>query len=590
MTNSDLPHSRFDLSIRYIVGAGDLLRSDCRGESIARRTGEACGEELGHVLERIELVKAERPGRVCVLILGEFKAGKSTLINALLRRVVAAVDVFEMTTAVCRIVPSVTGAEGAELRARDRSVPPLRLSLADFLARSQERALGPYTQVNLHVNSDLDLVLVDTPGLGATLENEIAAVDALATADVVLWTLDADSLGGAREAAVITGAQETGLPLICVLTKADVLAEEEVAEAIEYIGETFRMPPQSIIPVSATQALQRGSDKGVDRLRQHLIQRIAPRGAILREQALLAHAADIAAELTGILDQVISSLGNASQQLGEYRDALGATARTVAEDVCSELTSRLRDGLVLEINARIDARLGDAGDSRTLSEADIASVLKDSTQSLSGQPFWSALSDQVEHRIQAEWSDGIRAQIAVLVSSLNEVRHDADRDAARMAEELLQVQVYETQRKEASVVYGLETVSAAILGTVFSGGNLFIGILSAAPLFYRWYKSGEEAQNAPSSYGRRLLLQETIEAWVNETVRRMIDEQFHRSLLEINLRVAEEAAKAYALKQEKWPLPYDRLNELIGNCETAKENLSEIRKGRNSALSPPAQS
>lgn len=587
MTNSAQDHGSFSSSIAAITAASALMQCDCAGKSVVKRTGDTCFSEANHVLERAAIVQEERPGRVCVLILGEFKAGKSTLINALLRREVAAVDVFEMTTAVCRVVPISTGIERAELRSHDPGVLPLRLSLDEFLVRSQSRNLGPYTRVNLHIKSDLDLVLIDTPGLGATLSNEIVAVDSMATADVILWTLDADNLGGAREAAVINGISENGLPLICVLTKADTLAAEEVEEATEYLAETFDLPSHSIIPVSAVQALQHGTDEGIEKLRRYLIENIAPRGAILREQALAAHAADIAAEMRGILDQVLVSLDAANQMIEEYTHSMYMTAGIVTEDVCSELASRLRDGLYQEINARIDARLGEGDNVRGLSENDISLVLQESTQKLSGQKFWSALSEEVEQRIQAEWSEGIRAQTAVLMSTLNEVRHDADKDAARIAEELLQVQVYESERKQSSVVYGLETVSAAVIGTVFSGGNIFIGIITAAPLFYRWYKSNEDAGAVPSGYERRLLLQEGIKSWVGRTVDSMMGDKFYQKLLSINECVAAEASSAYAHKQDQWPLSQTELKELICRCQDARESLVILQPGKLNALPAP---
>ena len=143
---------------------------------------------------------------------------------------------------------------------------------------SQERKLAEFTQADVYVSAPFDLILVDTPGLGATLENEKNAVDALASTDVVLYTVDAENMGGARDTALLNRIQEINLPFRCILTKADVLEAEEVEQAVAYLSEELEIDAAHIFPVSAYHALLGRPEPGIDKLKRHLSGEVAPRG------------------------------------------------------------------------------------------------------------------------------------------------------------------------------------------------------------------------------------------------------------------------------------------------------------------------
>lgn len=85
----------FTAALRALRDAVSFLEYDYNGRTISQRAG--CWDEVIHSKFRIDLLATERPSRVCVLILGEFNSGKSTLINALVGQTVAVTDTFEMT-------------------------------------------------------------------------------------------------------------------------------------------------------------------------------------------------------------------------------------------------------------------------------------------------------------------------------------------------------------------------------------------------------------------------------------------------------------------------------------------------------------
>ena len=292
----------FAVALQTLREAIDLLNEDCNGRKIAQRA--KCWEESLHAKYRIDMLAEERPDRVRVLVLGEFKAGKSTLINALVGRTVAATDTFEMTTTVARIIPTTQSECRVILSDKNKVRPDKSLSLKEFLEfsvaqaeklKANRNAVNEgYTQAQIFVPSDLNAELVDTPGLGATLDNELNAVDAISTCDVILWTVDAQNIGGAREAAMLERIHESGQPLICALTKSDALEVEEIEPTIEYIADSYSVARSVIFALSAEKYLQDKSDPGVNHLKNYIQSSVVAKAAWLRERALFAQASDIA--------------------------------------------------------------------------------------------------------------------------------------------------------------------------------------------------------------------------------------------------------------------------------------------------------
>ncbi|HTE21352.1 MAG TPA: dynamin family protein, partial [Armatimonadota bacterium] len=477
------------------VAVGELLDETRRflhepwaGVRLAERAGAGCQRRLEHAGDRLQALRAERPARVTALVLGEFKAGKSTLINALVGRPVAAVDVFEMTHAVCRVVPAPPGTERVELTTGDEAAPPARWTLPEFLARCEARTLGPYTQATLYVPAALDLVLVDTPGLGATLEHEREALDAVSTADVVLCALDAGSLGGGRDAATLQRLGELGLPLLCILTKTDLLAPGETEEAVEYVQRELGVPASLIFPVTVGGDRAGEPDPGLARLRAHLMTGVAPARAFLRERALLAQAADVASELGLCVEEVARSSGAALRELRAYREALLRTAEAVTVDLCLTIAEMLRDRLKLALEEPLLAR---ARRGARLSEADFTRAFGEAFAEIDNRAFLEALQQGLEVRFQREWVEGIRAHTALLQAQLEELRREVDGEAAAVYQSILD----QGKQKEAALESAVGGV-AVLVSTTLVGGPLFLGALAAAPFLYKAWVHWSEVSAA----------------------------------------------------------------------------------------------
>jgi hypothetical protein len=161
-----------------------------------------------------------------VLVVGEFKKGKSSLVNALLNARVCPADADRATAlpTFVRYGPEVvvTPLPGDDTR-------PVPVAQLESLA-TQEPAGGPVRSLDVTLPRQLlrdGLVLVDTPGVGGGLNAAYAATTlrALTAADVVLFVSDAGQEYGEPELEFLRQAASLCPTVVCALTKIDFYPE-----------------------------------------------------------------------------------------------------------------------------------------------------------------------------------------------------------------------------------------------------------------------------------------------------------------------------------------------------------------------------
>jgi hypothetical protein len=168
---------------------------------------------------------------VRVLIVGEFKQGKSQLVNALVNAPVCPVD-DDIATAVPTVVKHAEKAtavlvrEGDGDRPADRSEVPVG-QLVQHVSEAGNpgnRAMLSYAEVGLPRKLLAGgMVLVDTPGVGGLgSAHGAATMSALPTADAVLLVSDASQEYTAPELEFLQAAMALCPNVACVLTKTDL--------------------------------------------------------------------------------------------------------------------------------------------------------------------------------------------------------------------------------------------------------------------------------------------------------------------------------------------------------------------------------
>jgi len=213
-----------------------------------------------------------RAARLRVLVVGEAKRGKSTLVNALLGR-----DVLPMGVTPLTAVPT-TVTHGSDERldvafSGGRTERHPLSALEEFgTERGNPGNSRGVAAITVHLDAPIlarGVEIVDTPGTGSVhAHNTAAAAGALPTMDAAIFVLTADPPVSATERDLLGHVHELSVTTFIVLNKADYADAAGLAEAAEFtervVSEATSQPVQ-LYPLSARAALPGGGDAGFTR-------------------------------------------------------------------------------------------------------------------------------------------------------------------------------------------------------------------------------------------------------------------------------------------------------------------------------------
>jgi len=321
--------------------------------SLATLGNERDRQQLVALLDRLDAA------RLRVLVVGEAKRGKSTLINALLGRDVLPSGVTPLTAVATTVRYS--DDSRVEVAFLDGHVEKHPLTaLADFVTetrnpRNQRRVGGVAVYLDAPVLAG-GVELVDTPGTGSVFQWDTAAAhEALQAMDAAVLVLTADPPVSASERDLLSRVAELSVTMFAVLNKADHLDEAGLAEASEFTTQVLAEAgyPGTVYPMSA-RAARRGGDAGFTAFETGFTAYLsAQRKADLRASAI-AQARRIAGSL---LDEVALTRRAAEMRAGE---AAGRVERFSTR--LAEVTVHGRDAVAVvdAESARLLSALNDA--------------------------------------------------------------------------------------------------------------------------------------------------------------------------------------------------------------------------------------
>ena len=211
--------------------------------------------------EASELAKRLSEGRFFVACIGQFKRGKSTLLNALIREQVLPTGVVPVTSAITIL------RFGAERRANvhfaDGQVTPIAW---EAVAEYVTEALNPGNEkgivaTEIFAPSPLlasGMCLVDTPGIGSIFAANTASTRAfIPQIDAALVVLGADPPISGEELALVEDVSKHVRSLLFVMSKADRVSDDERKEAGVFaervLASRLGRPAGPLFEISATE-------------------------------------------------------------------------------------------------------------------------------------------------------------------------------------------------------------------------------------------------------------------------------------------------------------------------------------------------
>jgi hypothetical protein len=377
-----------------------------------------------------------------VLVAGEFKQGKSQLVNALITAPVCPVG-DDIVTAVPTVVRYSSQPEAYVVREGSRE-PVLIDRLAEYVVNAES---ATYVEAGLPRAVLADgLTIVDTPGVGGLSSAPGAAtMAALAVADAVLFVSDAAQEYTETELEFLRQARQLCPNVVCVLTKTDLYSSWRQVAELDRARLAEAGVRTELIPVSSTLRLHAaGTDDAelnresgfpalVSLLRNGLVAqagRLARRSAAhdvlaVTDQLTRTMNAELAAQQdpdqakTMVLELTGRRAEELKQRGARWQRTLNDGIADLIADIDHDLRDRLRDVLRVaetELDSVDPATVGDEfGDWLRRKELECTTAtfvwMMQRAQWLAGQVAEHFADSQVLPEIRPATADALRSTV-----------------------------------------------------------------------------------------------------------------------------------------------------------------------------------
>ena len=531
-------------------------------------------EQIAAVRDRLDAA------RLRVLVAGEAKRGKSTLINALLGRAVLPAGVTPLTAVATTVRyggdphAEVRFADGHEEKQPVTALPDLVTERGNPGNRLRIAGVTVYLDAPLLTGG---VELVDTPGTGSVYAWDTAAAhEALETMDAAVFVLSADPPVSAAERDLYVKVTGMSVATFTVLNKADHLDEAGLSEAAEFtsqvLAEAAEGPgaPVRIYALSARAALN-GGDQGFAAFAADFRAYLASRRETDLRSSAITRAQRIARSL---LDEVALTQRAAHLTAGEAADRVARFSERLAK-----VAVRGKDAVAV-VNgesARLLMALNDAA------EADGLRLGRDIGQQLEevlGVELRSAPPAEIERQ-------GRERLVALTLAAADAWR----RERQEVIEEGL-------ARADTRLAADLTTA----LGVLRDSAAELLGLDLAVPEPGRWlaedrrffYTTAEEAGQTELLAGaiRRRLPGELGRRSARDHVRRealgLIASQIGRARADLQYRLSE-ASRALARSMElRYAEATGRMRAALGAAEELRSASAAEAAGKERELSDRA--
>lgn len=283
-----------------------------------------------------------------VAILGEFNAGKSTLVNAILGEEVVPMGVLPTTAHPC--IMAYGPRKGARIlyndgRLRDVDFPTARVLMKE---EAEEITRLEYTYPHPELRS---LNFWDTPGFNALDDrHEELATTALGQAEGIIWMLDANQALKETEFALLDSLEGADTRVLLVLNKIDRFGDEKarkepIAEILEYLMDHVEGQVLDILSISALEALK-AEEKTSDfeTLLRILDEQFAQRSWQIKISEVSRNLEKLLAQIEAFREQEVQAfkgLQEESRRLNELIEALEGTGAKTLQGLIATFADRL---------------------------------------------------------------------------------------------------------------------------------------------------------------------------------------------------------------------------------------------------------
>ena len=360
---------------------GDLLRTACDSFPFQSPGIDYIQARLRALLARLETEQLQ------IAVVGQFKRGKSTLLNALLGSPILPSAITPLTA----IPTFLRGGGELELtteysEGRTEQLPVNNIDALTALLRERVTEDGnPHNRAGIakvEVRADTPLlragiVLVDTPGIGSTFaHNTEAAKAALPECDVAIFVVSPDPPITAVELAYLQEIRDVSNGIVIVLNKIDLVEGEDRVRSERFLSDTVLegagIATAWYFSVSAREALKAKisgdtaglAQSGLPALESYLINFARTKRLEVLEGAVAKKAAVLVGEAIFELQSRLSALQMPITDLSDRmaRFALAGEAFSKARRSIEDMLTGDRARLLSELDEKAAALRKSVGD------------------------------------------------------------------------------------------------------------------------------------------------------------------------------------------------------------------------------------
>lgn len=441
--------------------------------------GDAAFPGLYPLYNDLQVLRAKLEQPLHAAVIGEVKAGKSTLINAFAGGEISPTNATETTACIMKIAYSPE--EKAVLHFSDGTAQEgtvaeiyelLEAHHGDqaFFSRCQDVEIGRNFQGLRHI------CLIDTPGLETiTTANESRTTDYFQSVDVVLWVFNGNYLGQSDVNDRVRQVAQMGKPIVAVINRIDQV-DGDPQDLVDYLDDSMGIYLEEIFPLSAQKAYegvmqadqQLRDESGFTALYTYLDEHIERHAGDVQMDSILASARVLEDKMNLLHRQTLEQIERKLRTYMELDEQIQYNGRMLSENVLSDT----REWLQRHFLSRAE---------RTLY-----------SQISAGNAFSSSSQEEFQRLLQKVLSqDAIRGEIEDHLQQLSAtIRTDWQGRLSGIDAELSHMYEQEQEKNRLEMVQlphgtventGLESVKNSVLAAGAAGGALSIYSAVVAP-------------------------------------------------------------------------------------------------------------
>lgn len=250
---------------------GWIIMKESKVDRFKNKLGNKEAKNLNSLINNLKNSILDFQDNISIMISGEFNAGKSTFINALLGEEILTTDVTPATA----IITKLTHGEERKVLAHymDNSIVEYETDWVEQLTAERKglgesiRAQLSYVEYQLPIEILKKYTLIDSPGLGTLYEHHTKITEAfIKRADIGIWLFNSLSVGTATEIAWLKKLNALDLPIYGIVNAIDRIEDDELDFFMEDNNRRLRPYVKKLFAMSAIDILNGKLNQNIEEL------------------------------------------------------------------------------------------------------------------------------------------------------------------------------------------------------------------------------------------------------------------------------------------------------------------------------------